>query len=160
MVNSAVSYDVFKSPLGELYLSFSGTALAGISFVKPSGISYKEGSAPKKFLKELDSYFHGSADGFAQETIFLSGTDFEKQVWISLVDIPYGETKSYKWVAEHIGNPAAVRAVGQALSKNPIPIVFPCHRVIESGGSIGGYAGGVNMKVRLLEIEYYGKMNG
>ena len=77
------------------------------------------------------------------------------KVWYALNEIPYGETKTYKWIAEKIGKPAAVRAVGQALSKNPIPIVVPCHRVIESDGSIGGYSSGVNVKKRLLEMEYY-----
>jgi len=159
MVNPTVIYDIFKTPLGELYLIFSGTVLTGISFVRPSGTAYKRGSAPKAFLKELESYFQGENDCFNQEVVFLTGTAFEKSVWMTLKEIPFGETRSYKWVAEHIGNPAAVRAVGQALSKNPIPIVIPCHRVIESDGSIGGYAGGVNTKVRLLEMEYYAKMN-
>jgi methylated-DNA-[protein]-cysteine S-methyltransferase len=90
---------------------------------------------------------------------FLSGTDFEKGVWSVLRDIPFGETRTYKWVAERTGSPSAVRAVGQALSKNPIPIIVPCHRVIESDGSIGGYSSGVNTKRRLLELEYYAKMN-
>ena len=159
MSNLSIIYDVFKSPLGELYLIFSGPALTGISFVKPTGTAYKKNSAPKAFLKELTSYFQGTKDSFDQELTFLSGTEFEKSVWMALKDIPFGETRSYKWVAEHIGNPGAVRAVGQALSKNPIPVVVPCHRVIESDGSLGGYSGGVNIKVRLLEMEYYAKMN-
>jgi O-6-methylguanine DNA methyltransferase len=159
MRNPSVNYDVFKSPLGELYLIFSGTALSGISFIKPSGTGYKSGSVPKAFLKELALYFQGSNDSFNQEVMFLSGTEFEKSVWMALKEIPFGETRSYKWIAEHIGNPGAVRAVGQALSKNPIPIVIQCHRVIESDGSLGGYSGGVNIKVRLLEMEYYAKMN-
>jgi O-6-methylguanine DNA methyltransferase len=88
----------------------------------------------------------------------LIGTEFERKVWAALNEIPFGETRTYKWIAEKIGNPAAVRAVGRALSKNPIPIVIPCHRVIESDGSIGGYSSGVNIKKRLLELEYYSKM--
>jgi methylated-DNA-[protein]-cysteine S-methyltransferase len=159
MSNPSIIYDVFKSPLGNLYLIFTGTALTGIAFDKPFGASYKKSSAPKAFLKELASYFQGKKDSFNQEMKFLTGTEFEKSVWMALPEIPIGETRSYKWVAEHIGKPAAVRAVGQALSKNPLPIVIPCHRVIESDGSIGGYAGGVNTKVRLLEMEYYAKMN-
>jgi len=74
-----------------------------------------------------------------------------------LKEIPFGQTRSYKWVAEKVGKPAAVRAVGRALSKNPVPIVVPCHRVIESDGSIGGYSSGVRRKRRLLEMEYYSK---
>ena len=158
MNNSPVFYDIFESPLGPLYLTFSGKTLSGVSFHKPAHTSFKKGAAPKSFLKELDAYFNGSKSTFDQEIKFLSGTDFEKAVWAALLKIPFGETRSYKWVAEEIDNPAAVRAVGRALSKNPIPVVVPCHRVIESDGSIGGFASGVEMKRRLLDLEYYAKM--
>ncbi len=152
-------FDAYKSPLDILYLVFSGKYLCGLSFDKPSNIQFKKSSAPPEFIKELNSYFRGENTRFTQKMNFLSGTDFEIEVWKALRKIPYGETRSYKWVAEHIGRPAAVRAVGQALSKNPVPIVIPCHRVIESDGSLGGYSAGINNKVRLLEIEYYSKMN-
>ena len=148
-------FDVFESPVGALFLIFSGKHLAGISFKKPG---YKRGTAPESFKKEIRGYFEGKTEEFTQSTIFLEGTDFERKVWLALKEIPYGETKTYKWLAERIGNPKANRAVGQALSKNPIPIVFPCHRVIESDGSIGGYSSGVDIKRRLLEIEYYSIM--
>jgi methylated-DNA-[protein]-cysteine S-methyltransferase len=152
-------YDIFNSPLGPLYLEFSGKSLTGISFKKPSNIPFRKDSAPERFRKELDSYFRGAGTDFDQEVKFLTGTDFEKKVWSSLREIPFGETRTYKWVAEKVGNPAAVRAVGQALSKNPVPIVIPCHRVIESDGSIGGYSSGVDAKRRLLDMEYYSKIN-
>ena len=150
-------YDIFDSPLGTLYLEFSGKSLAGLSFEKPADIPFKESAAPQSFKKELLSFFDGRSTGFDQEIKFLIGTEFERNVWYSLKEIPFGETRTYKWVAEKIGNPSAVRAVGRALSKNPIPIVMPCHRVIESDGSIGGFAAGVDMKRRLLDIEYYSK---
>lgn len=130
-----------------------------ISFDRPSGIPFKQGSAPKDFIKELSGYFKGENSRFRQEILFLTGTEFEKKVWSVLNEIPIGETRSYKWVAEKIGKSFASRAVGRALSKNPIPIVVPCHRVIESDGSLGGYSSGVNLKKRLLEMEYYAKMN-
>lgn len=152
-------YDIFDSPLGKLYLLFSGESLAGVSFKKPSDISFKKGAAPVTFIRELSAYFQGSNIHFSQKIKFLIGTDFEKKVWDALNEIPFGETRAYKWIAERIGNPGAVRAVGRALSKNPIPIVVPCHRVIESDGSIGGYSSGVNIKKRLLEMEYYSRMN-
>jgi methylated-DNA-[protein]-cysteine S-methyltransferase len=76
-----------------------------------------------------------------------------------LKEVPYGETRTYKWVAEKVGNPHAFRATGNALGKNPIPIIFPCHRIIESDGSIGGYSSGIEIKRRLLEIEYYTKLS-
>jgi methylated-DNA-[protein]-cysteine S-methyltransferase len=156
---SPVFYDIYECPLGSLYLIFSGSFLSGISFKKPSGIPFKKGSVPGNFIKELSSYFNGTNSSFSQKVKFLTGTDFEKKVWSVLKGIPFGETRTYKWVAEKIGNPSATRAVGQALSKNPVPIVVPCHRVIESDGSIGGYSSGINTKRRLLEMEYYAKMN-
>ena len=152
-------YDLYESPLGKLYLIFTGRVLTGLSFKKPSTVPCKMGSAPKNFIGELDQYFHGSDKAFRQKSEFLTGTEFEKRVWMTLNDIPYGETRTYKWMAEKVGSPGAARAVGQALSKNPIPVVIPCHRVIESDGSMGGYSSGVKTKVRLLEMEYYAKMN-
>lgn len=159
MNKPSLFYDLFESPVGTLFLIFSGKALAGVSFKKPSDIAFKKGTAPASFIKELTSYFQGSNAGFSQQIRFLTGTDFERKVWTSLKDIPYGETRTYKWIAEKAGSPSATRAAGQALSKNPVPIVLPCHRVIESDGSVGGYSSGINMKIRLLELEYYSKGN-
>ncbi|HDK41115.1 MAG TPA: methylated-DNA--[protein]-cysteine S-methyltransferase [Nitrospirae bacterium] len=152
-------YDIFDSPLGPFYIEFSEKFLTRISYQKPSDIPFKGSAAPESFKKELASYFDGTGTGFNQEIKLLIGTDFEKKVWDSLREIPFGETRTYKWVAEKIGNPSAVRAVGRALSKNPVPIVIPCHRVIESDGSIGGYSLGVDIKRRLLDIEFYSKIN-
>ena len=81
------------------------------------------------------------------------GTDFQCAVWTALSDIPYGELRSYRDIAEAIGNPAAVRAVGAANGRNPLPIVVPCHRVIGSDGSLTGFAGGLEAKTRLLQLE-------
>lgn len=159
MLKSTLYYDIFESPVGALYLIFSRKVLAGISFQKPQNIQFKKGVAPKIFLQELKAYFQGKDTGFSQKVQFLKGTEFEKNVWSSLRNIPFGDTKSYKWMAEKVGSPAATRAVGQALSKNPIPIILPCHRVIESDGSIGGYSSGINIKRRLLDMEYYSKLN-
>ena len=83
----------------------------------------------------------------------LSGTPFQKQVWRALCDIPYGETRSYKQIAEAIGNPKACRAVGMANHCNPIMIVVPCHRVVGVSGKLTGYAGGLEMKSVLLALE-------
>ena len=157
MNKDSLFYSTFESPLGTLYLIFSGKLLAGISFKKPLQIALKKGAASKNFINELKDYFQGDSNDFTQKIKFLEGTDFEKKVWLCLKNIPLGETRPYKWVAEKIGNPSANRAVGQALSKNPFPIILPCHRVIESDGSIGGYSSGVDIKRRLLEMEYYSK---
>jgi methylated-DNA-[protein]-cysteine S-methyltransferase len=86
-------------------------------------------------------------------TLAFEGTEFQKKVWTALCSIPYGQTISYKELAERIGNPKAVRAVGAANGANPIPIIVPCHRVIGSDGSLTGFGGGLPLKKRLLELE-------
>lgn len=106
-------------------------------------------------VQQLKGYAQGSLQEFSF-SVKLDGTDFQKQVWIELMRIPYGETRTYKEIAEAIGNPNAVRAVGGANNKNKIPIVIPCHRVIGADGSLTGYAGGVDKKKRLLELEKRG----
>ena len=87
----------------------------------------------------------------------LQGTFFQEQVWNALCDIPFGETRTYKQIAQAIGNPKASRAVGMANNKNPISIAIPCHRVIGPNGKLVGYAGGLEMKKRLIELENDGK---
>jgi len=158
MKRPSMFFDIFESPLGTLYLIFSGEFLVGVSFKKPPEIPFRKNSVPGGFIKELRNYFSGSGKGFSQKIKFLKGGDFDKKVWGCLGEIPFGETRTYKWLAEKIGNPLAVRAVGKALSRNPLPIILPCHRVIESDGSIGGYSSGVNIKERLLKMEYYSKI--
>jgi methylated-DNA-[protein]-cysteine S-methyltransferase len=147
--------DTFQSPLGTLFLVFSGKALLEIHFEGEGKPSHPRGKAPESFRKELRDYFGGALRYFRQPVLFLTGTDFEKKVWLSLREIPYGETRTYKWLADKVGSPKGFRAVGRALSRNPVPIVVPCHRVIESGGSLGGYSGGIDIKRRLLDMEYY-----
>ena len=82
-----------------------------------------------------------------------SGTSFQQKVWRALTKIPRGQTRSYKWVAQKIGKPNATRAVGTACGANPVPVIIPCHRVIASDGSLGGFGGGLPMKRRLLRLE-------
>ena len=102
--------------------------------------------------KQLDEYFEGKRKKF-ELSLNPSGTEFMKKVWKALEEIPYGETKSYKQIAETIKNPKASRAVGMANNKNPIPIIIPCHRVIGANGELVGYALGLEMKKLLLELE-------
>jgi len=83
----------------------------------------------------------------------LAGTDFEKAVWRAAMKIPRGEVRSYQWIANAIGRPKAARAVGNALNRNPLPIIVPCHRVIRKNGNIGGFAGGSKKKKGLLQAE-------
>lgn len=102
--------------------------------------------------KQLEQYFAGQRQQFDLPLDF-QGTDFQQQVWQTLLTIPYGETRSYKEIAVQIGNEKAVRAVGAANGKNPISIIAPCHRVIGSGGALVGFAGGLDKKQILLSLE-------
>lgn len=102
----------------------------------------------------LQAYFKGKQVDFYFPLDLSSGTTFQKRVWEKLRKIPYGECRSYGWVAEQIGNPRAARAVGMANNKNPLPPAIPCHRVIGSDGTLTGYASGLHIKKYLLEMEY------
>ncbi len=102
--------------------------------------------------RQLHAYFAGELRRF-DLPLDMVGTEFQKRVWRELETIPYGETRSYRQIAEGIGAPRAVRAVGAANGSNPLPIVIPCHRVIGSGGKLVGYGGGLPLKRRLLELE-------
>jgi len=152
-----LSCDIFESPLGRLYLVFQGNSLCSLAFQKPDRIVRRE-KLPHDVLKELSEYFESGRDHFSLKITFIRGTEFDQRVWLALRKIPYGETRTYKWLAEKIGKPGAGRAVGQSLSRNPLPIILPCHRIIESDGSIGGYSAGIDIKRRLLDMEYYMKL--
>lgn len=106
-----------------------------------------------KVEQQLHEYFQGQRQVF-DLPLDLAGTAFQQQVWQALQTIPYGETRSYKEIAEQIGNIKAVRAVGAANGKNPISIIVPCHRVIGASGQLVGFAGGLGYKQTLLSIEY------
>lgn len=149
-------FDALDTPIGTLYLLVEGEALSGLSFEKPH---IRAGAAPENIKAELAGYFEGRVREFTLDVELSGGTEFEKQVWLALREIPYGQTRSYKWLAGRVGRPGGSRAVGQALAKNPVPIVLPCHRVVESHGKIGGYTPGVDIKRRLLALEYYHSMN-
>lgn len=102
--------------------------------------------------RQLKEYFSGKLKNFTLP-LFPSGTDFQKRVWKSLLLIPYGETRSYKQIAEMTGCPRGFRAVGMANNRNPIPIFIPCHRVIGANGALVGYGGGLDLKKKLLGLE-------
>jgi methylated-DNA-[protein]-cysteine S-methyltransferase len=107
--------------------------------------------------EKFQDYYSGKENSFSVELDFSNASAFQKQVWEAARLIPYGETRSYGWVARQIGKPKAARAVGQALGKNPFLIVVPCHRVIAGDGTLGGFGGGLEMKKTLLELEKAGK---
>jgi methylated-DNA-[protein]-cysteine S-methyltransferase len=155
--SSSTFFDTLGTSLGTLRLIFTDGFLTGISFENknPQGIVMAKSDISAQAKKELTEYFTGARTFFTCRTMFTVGTAFEKKVWDMLGEVPYGETRTYKWLAERIGKPRAFRAVGRALGKNPIPIVVPCHRIIESDGTLGGYSSGIDIKRRLLEMEYY-----
>lgn len=103
-------------------------------------------------MTQINEYFSGKRKMF-DLPLFCDGTDFQKAVWSEIAKIPYGETISYSELAERVGNPRSSRAVGVACGKNPLPIIIPCHRVIQSSGNTGSYAGGSLMKKMLLDLE-------
>ncbi|MHB1392859.1 MAG: methylated-DNA--[protein]-cysteine S-methyltransferase [Clostridia bacterium] len=118
----------------------------------PKDVQLCETPLLKEAARQLESYFAGELREFTLP-LAPEGTDFMKKVWEALCKIPYGLTASYKEIAEKIGTPKAARAVGLANNRNPIPIFIPCHRVIGADGSLTGYAGGLEMKKRLLYLE-------
>lgn len=131
-------------------LEFTGTSLKG-TFIKIK----RDDPLLKSEIDVLKEYFGGKQVDFNFPLDLVRGTPFQKKVWAKLMEIPYGECRSYKWVAEQIGHPLAARAVGMANNKNPLPPVIPCHRVIGSDGSLTGYAFGIHVKKQLLEMEYH-----
>lgn len=118
-----------------------------------SEVSEVEGSAPEWLTELIERMEREELKASDRDNILMQGTPFQHEVWDALLTIPFGETRTYKQIAEQIGRPKAVRAVGQALNRNPLPILFPCHRVIGSNGKLTGFAGGLSQKQRLLEIE-------
>ncbi|HBT20927.1 MAG TPA: cysteine methyltransferase [Peptococcaceae bacterium] len=113
----------------------------------------EKGSFASEVAKELIKYFEGEKVPLDFPVSYLSGTSFQKKVWDAVRDIPYGETRTYSWIAKELGNPRAARAVGGALARNPVPLLVPCHRVTGRRGNLGGFFYGVEMKKTLLKLE-------
>lgn len=111
-----------------------------------------ENALTHKLFSQIKEYLAGKRQSF-DIPIEITGTDFERKVYRALLEIPYGVAASYKDIATNIGSPKSCRAVGNAVGKNPLPIIIPCHRVITSSGRIGGYYYGLDMKRKLLSIE-------
>lgn len=128
--------------------------IVGMSFSLDSIAKIDESS---EIQKQLTEYEKGIRKEF-ELPLHLRGTEFQKQVWNALLEIPYGETRSYQEIAVRIGKPKALRAVGGACNRNPIGIVVPCHRVIGKNGSLTGYAGGLSYKELLLKHEKDGNL--
>lgn len=143
----------FKSPLGIIRIKDNGKAVTALGMDEHFKGDFGVASSVAKITeKQLQEYFCGKRKIF-DLPIAPNGTEFQLKVWDALCQIPYGETRSYKDIAEFVGNPKASRAVGGANNKNPIMIIIPCHRVIGSDGSLIGYAGGMDVKKKLLMLE-------
>ncbi|KAE9649099.1 methylated-DNA--[protein]-cysteine S-methyltransferase [Pseudomonas sp. PB106] len=154
------TFITLPSPVGELKLVANGLRLAAILWEndKPNRVRLGPMSEAAdnpilvKTARQLEEYFAGTRNSFDLDLDF-AGTEFQQKVWAALLTIPFGETRTYRQIAEQIGNPSAVRAVGAANGRNPISIVAPCHRVIGASGKLTGFAGGLEAKECLLALE-------
>ena len=155
---SPIHYCIIESPVGKLLLTASGKHLTRLSFqngkgpIKPDSAWTYDQRPFHKTIEQLKAYFSGKRKTFTMK-VAPAGTPFQQQVWEALKAIPYGKTVSYGEIAQAIGKPQASRAVGAANGKNPISIIFPCHRVIGSTGDLVGYGGGLPIKEKLLALE-------
>lgn len=153
-----MKYRYIKSPIGRLLLAGDDEGLKFVGFpegkgqIQPQSDWQKDEQAFKDVKKQLDEYFTGKRKTFDLK-LAPSGTAFQREVLIALQQIPYGETRSYQDIASGVGRPRAVRAVGAANGRNPLPIIIPCHRVIGANGSLTGFGGGLPVKQYLLDLE-------
>jgi O-6-methylguanine DNA methyltransferase len=161
----------FDSPIGALRVASTDAGLAYVELPAASGRGLRgwlhrclpeaecvDGFAPNRTaIAQILEYLEGKRVAF-ELPIDLRGTPFQRDVWQALLEIPYGQTRSYAEIAQRVGRPAAVRAVGAANGANPLALVVPCHRVIASGGQLGGYGGGLRLKARLLAMERKGTL--
>lgn len=160
-------YEIMKTPLGEIICVCDESYVYLLQFgdyhtnkkdidiltqLLNKEIVERQTELMQRVKLELQLYFSKKLEKFSIP-IYLIGTDFQKQVWNELLNIDYGKTISYKELATRIDNPRAIRAVGNANGKNRIVIIVPCHRVIQSNGTLGGYTGGIDYKINLLENE-------
>jgi O-6-methylguanine DNA methyltransferase len=160
-----IYYASFESPwLGKVFVASTDRGVCMVDYLKPEKTFLKElkeqfpgeiirdDRRNKEVLSQLKKYAMGELKHF-QCRLDLKGTPFQKKVWSALTKIPYGQTRSYQDIARAIGHPKAFRAVGSANGSNPVPLIVPCHRVIESNGGLGGFGHGLKVKKQLLDFE-------
>lgn len=150
----------YESPLGTMILAATDRGLAGVWFERQKHLPECDAwpQAPhhpvlQQAIAQLREYFGGRRTSFDLPLDLHGGTPFQQSVWRALLAIPSGRTVSYRHVGEQAGRPGALRAVGAAVGRNPLSIVVPCHRVVGSDGSLTGYAGGIERKRALLQLE-------
>jgi methylated-DNA-[protein]-cysteine S-methyltransferase len=160
-----IYYSFFDSPILEkVFVASTERGVCMVDFLKSEkaflkrlkkrfpGEIIRDDRKNKNVLNQLKKYLKGDLKRFDCKTDF-KGTPFQRKVWSALAKIPYGQTRSYKEIARAIGYPKAFRAVGNANGRNSIPLILPCHRVIESNGGLGGFGHGIEIKRRLLDFE-------
>ena len=145
-------FAVYNTKIGKLKIEYENDVLTGIAYTENEKEQGIRSELSDKTVLQLEEYFDGRRKEF-EIPLKLIGTEFQKKVWNELLKIPYGATVSYKDIAIKIGNPKACRAVGMANHNNPILIIVPCHRVINENNKLGGYALGLDLKRKLLELE-------
>ncbi|NLN14889.1 MAG: methylated-DNA--[protein]-cysteine S-methyltransferase [Tissierellia bacterium] len=148
-------YYIYETKIGKILLAEEEGHITNLYFDdqrEVEGAELKETALIREAKKQLDEYLLGRRKEF-NLPLKAKGTEFQQRVWQALLDIPYGETKSYGEIAKIIGNPKAARAVGLANNRNPISIFIPCHRVIGKNGKLVGYGGGLQIKEFLLTLE-------
>lgn len=156
-------YTTIPSPLGEILLARNEQGLTHLNFQEgthplPLDPEWrKDNNAFRETIAQLEAYFAGDLREF-DLPLAPQGTPFQLTVWQALQTIPYGRTLTYTQLAQQIDNPTAVRAVGAANGRNPLPVIIPCHRVIGADGSLTGYGGGLSIKEALLSLEQYGAL--
>jgi methylated-DNA-[protein]-cysteine S-methyltransferase len=155
IIHSTMTLYFQQTPLGKLGIAEHAGNITDVYFaddVIPQNLEIAETALINEAFSQLNAYFAGELSQFSLP-LAPRGTAFQQTVWHALCGVPYASTASYKDIAIAINNPKAVRAVGQANNKNPIPIFIPCHRIIGSNGKLVGYSGGLEIKVFLLALE-------
>ncbi len=161
-----IHYTRFDSPLGIVFIAGTTKGICIVKFSKISEVKFLS-ILKKRYCKNiirndkifanarkcLINYFKGRMVNFRIQLDLSTGTRFQRKVWQNVKEIPYGELRTYKWIADAIGSTHASRAVGNAVGKNPVAPIIPCHRVICSDGTLGGYSSGITTKKRLLKLE-------
>ena len=171
MTDEAMEYTVFDTAAGWVGVMGSARGLLRTTLPQRSlqearqllgDRAVRAVGSPRLFenlMERLRNYFGGDKVSFPDDVDLSGATPFQREVWGKTRLIPYGETRSYSWVAEQIGKPGAARAVGQALGRNPLPVIIPCHRVVAGDGKLCGFTGGLAMKRQLLFLEALARIN-
>ncbi len=165
-MTETIHYSCLNPPFGPVFVA---KTVKGICFINLSKISeagfqsllrkkfkkepIRDDEKLKSVLNEMRNYFSGNQVNFKSLLDLRIGTVFQRKVWDKISKIPHGELRTYKWIASEIGNINAVRAVGNAVGKNPVPPIIPCHRVIRTDGKLGGFSSGIPLKKWLLKLE-------